>query len=160
MKKYFFITLCSLFILSAKGQLLGKETWTKITHEVTQLVIIDENVQSELERLIFSTSQDTLEHYKYFQLYVKGDANTKILEFWRSNYPYKSKNLVGFFILRGYLVFVYNELPDFLKLSKHKKKFSYTEHKLGDLLMMEDDTGCWVIEYTKPLFKLLDYPAK
>lgn len=164
MKKYFIVTLCSLFMFSAKGQQLGKETWIEITHEVKQFALINENIQNKLESLMFCTKQGTLlsdfEHYKYFHLCVKADTSCQRLEFRLSNYPYKSKNLIGFFILRGYFVFVHNELPDFLKPTGHKKIFSYTEHKLGDILMMEDDTPCWIIEYTKPSFKVLHYPAK
>lgn len=164
MKNYFIITLCCLLIFLAKGQQLGKETWTEITHEVKQLLFINENIQCELESLIFHTKQDTMlndfKRYKYFHLYVRTETSSKIFDFQLSNYPYKSKNLIGFFVLRGYLVFVHNELPDFLKSTEHTTKFSYTEHKVGNILMMEDDTGSWSIEYIKPSFKVLHYPAK
>jgi len=164
MKKYCIITLCALWMFSAKGQQLGKETWTEINHEVKQLVITNESIQYELEKLLFCTNQDTLlsvfEGYKYFHLYFKTDTVCQTLEFRLSNYPYKSKNLIGFFILREYLVFVHNELPDFLKPTEDKKKFSYTEYKLGDLIIMEDDTPCWIIEYRCSHFKVLQYPAK
>lgn len=164
MEKYIMITMCSLLILSAKGQQLGKETWKEISHEVKQLAITNENIQSELESLLFCTKQDTLlralKGYKYFHLYVREDTDCQKLEFRLSNYPYKSENLIGFFVLKGYLVFVHQELPDFLKSTEDKKKFSYTEHKLGNLIIMEDDTPCWIIEYRKPQFKVLHYPAK
>ena len=164
MKMSFLIILSVLFMFSTKGQQLGKETWTEITHEVKQLVLSNEKVQYELESLLFNINQDTVlnifREYKYFHLNVKNDTACQKLEFWLSNYPYKSEGLIGFFILKGYFVFVHDELPDFLELTEHKKKFSYIEHKLGDLVMMEDDTGCWVIEYKNRQFRLLHYPAK
>lgn len=54
------ITMCTLLILSAKGQQLGKETWKEISHEVKQLAITNENIQSDLESLLFCTKKDTL----------------------------------------------------------------------------------------------------
>jgi hypothetical protein len=152
-------------MFSIKGQQLGKETWTKIAHEVKQLVLINKKIRCELDSLLFFTKQDTLLNvvsgYKYFHLYIKGrGTGCQELEFRLSNYPYKSKNLIGFFIIRDYIVFVHNELPDFLKTTGYKKKFSYTEHKLGDLIIMEDDTPCWIIEYKNHQFKVLHYPAK
>jgi len=93
-------------------------------------------------------------------LYVKGDSDCQTLEFRLSNYPYKSENLIGFFVLKEYLVFVYQELPDFLISVGHKRKFSYIEHKLGDFVMREDDTPCWIIGYRKSQFKVLHYPSK
>jgi len=164
MKKYFIVTLSCLLGFSAKCQSLGKETWTEINHEVKQLVLTNENIQYELESLLFCTKQDTLlsvfKEYKYFHLYVKEDTDCQKLEFRLSNYPYKSKNVIGFFNLRDYSVFVNNDLPDFLIPIEDKRIFSYTEHKLGDLIMMEDDTPCWIIEYRKPQFKVLYYPGK
>lgn len=164
MKAYLMIILCNLLMFQAKGQQLGKETWTEIIHDVKQFVFINETNQDKLESLMFYTKQDTItndfERYKYFHLYVRTDASSQILDFWPSNYPYKSQNLIGFFILRGYLVFVHNELPDFLKPTEYKTKFSYTEHKVGNIIMMEDDTGGLSIEYTKPSFKILHCPAK
>lgn len=163
MKKFITITICCLVIFSTKGQQLGKETWKKIDHEVMQLVITNENIQSELGSLLFGEKDDTfldvLKRYKYFHLYVKGDSDCQILEFRLSNYPYKSENLIGFFVLREYLFFVYQELPDFLIPVGCKRKFSYTEHKLGDLVMGEDDTPGWIIGYRKSQFKVLHYPG-
>jgi len=164
MKQYFIIALSCLLIFSTKGQPLGKETWTEITHEVKQLALVSEKVQGELETLFFCTKNDTLlsvfKEYNFFHLYIKGDTNCQKLEFWLSNYPYKSKNLIGFFVLREYLVFVHDELPNFLESTEHKKIFSYTEHKLGNISMMEDDTPCWIIEYKNSQFEILHYPAK
>ncbi|HPD27200.1 MAG TPA: hypothetical protein PK673_02370 [Paludibacteraceae bacterium] len=164
MKKFITITICCLVVFSTKGQQLGKETWKKIDHEVMQLVITNENIQSELESLLFGAKNDTLlnvlKRYKYFHLYVKGDSDCQTLEFRLSNYPYKSENLIGFFVLKEYLVFVYQELPDFLISVGHKRKFSYIEHKLGDFVMREDDTPCWIIGYRKSQFKVLHYPSK
>lgn len=155
--------LCTL-IFSANGQQLGKETWTEITHEVKQLALINGKIQYELESALFYAKQDTFlrnfKEYKYFHLYVQEDTGCQKLEFRLSKYPYKSKNTIGFFILRGYFVFVNNELPDFLKPTKYKKKFSYTEHKLGNVIINEDDTPCWIIEYKKTQFNVLHYPAK
>ena len=161
MKKCLAIILCSLAFLSAKGQQLGKETWKEISHEVEQFVITNENTQSELERLLFGTKQDTLLNvftgYKYFHLYVKVNAEYQTLEFRLSNYPYKSEDLIGFFVLKGYIVFVHQELPDFLKSTGDKTIFSYIEHRIGDLIMIEDDTPCWIIEYRKSQLKVLFY---
>ena len=162
MKKYIMIILCSLLMFSVKGQQLGFgiETWGKITHEVKQLVLMNENIQYKLEGLLLCAIQDRFKkksnEYNYFHLYIKGDT----LEFRLSNYPYKCENLIGFFILREYYVFVHNELPDFLKPTEYKKRFSYMEHKLGDLIIMEDDTPCWIIEYKKSQLNLLRYPLK
>lgn len=149
-------------MFSTKGQQLGKETWKKINHNVKQLVLINEKTQCELESLLFCTKQDTcvFAKYKYFHLYVKEDTCSQNLEFRLSNYPYKSENLIGFFMLKGYFVFVHDVLLDFLKLTEDKKTFSYTEHRLGDLIIMEDDTPCWIIEYRKSQFNVLHYPAK
>jgi len=168
MKKYFIITLSILLIFLAKGQQLGKETWTDIKHEVKQLVIINEDIQSELENLLFYSTQDTLssffKDYKYFNLYVKGNTNSQKLEFWLSNYPYKSKNLIGFFALKEYFIFVNNELPDFLKPTNIKKSFSYREHRIfftpdsEGVVVNEDDTPCWIFEYKDSLFKMLYNP--
>ncbi len=164
MKKYITIIICCLVVFSTKGQQLGEETWEKISHEVEQLVITNEHLQSELESLLFCTKQDTLSNlfkgYKYFHLYVSEDANCKTLEFRLSNYPYKSENLIGYFVLKGYPVLVHNNLPDFLISRGNKKTFSYTEHRIGDLIMMEDDTPCWIIEYCQSHFKVLHYPTK
>jgi hypothetical protein len=163
MKKCFIIVLSCLLIFSTRGQQLGKETWVEITHEVKQL-LVNESIKSELESIFFCTKQDTLlsvfEEYKYFHLYVEEDTSCQKFEFCLSNYPYKSKNLIGFFILSDYLIFVHNELPDFLTPSEYKKNFSYTEHKLGDLIIMEDDTPCWIIENKNSQFRVLHYPAK
>lgn len=152
----FLIILSGLFMFLAKGQQLGKETWTEITHEVKQLELTNEKVQCELEGLLFCAKHDTLlsafKEYRYFHLYVKEDTGCQELEFRLSNYPYKSENLIGFFILKGYFVFVHNELPDFLMPTEHKKNFSYTEHKIGDLVIMEDDTPCWIVEYKNRQF--------
>lgn len=164
MKKSFMIGLLYLLFISAKGQELGKETWINVSHKVSQLILVNNKIQHELEYLLFNIEKDTLSNifkeYKYFQLYVKEDSVCQKLEFCLSNYPYKSKNIIGFFILKGYPVFVHNKLPDFLKLTECKKIFSYTEHKLGDLIIMEDDTPCWNIEYDNSQFKILHYPAK
>ena len=164
MKKYIIILICSFVVFSAKAQLLGKETWTKISHEVEQLVITNDSVQSELEKLLFCTKQDTLlsvfEGYEYFHLYVEEDTDCQTLEFRLNNYPYKSENLIGFFAMNGYLLFVHHELPDFLMSTGDKKTFTYIEHKLGSIDMMEDDTPTWIIEYKKPQLKLLHYPSK
>src|SRR5690554_1431017 len=137
MKKLFMATLCCLLMFSVKGQQFGKEAWTEITHEVKQLAFISENIQCELESLIFCTKQDTIlndfEHFKYFHMYTRSNTTeSQVFDFWPSNYPYKSKDLIGFFILRGYLVFVHNELPDILIKTDHRAKFTYTEHKVDD----------------------------
>lgn len=81
----FLIILSVLFMFSTKGQQLGKETWTEITHEVKQLVLSNEKVQYELESLLFNINQDTVlnifREYKYFHLNVKNDTACQKLEF-------------------------------------------------------------------------------
>lgn len=72
-------------MFSTKGQQLGKETWTEITHEVKQLVLSNEKVQYELESLLFNINQDTVlnifREYKYFHLNVKMILLVKSLNF-------------------------------------------------------------------------------
>ena len=165
MKKYITIIICCLAVFSTKGQQpLGEETWWKVSHEIEQFVITNENIQSELESSLFCIKQDTLlnifERWEYFHLYVSEDANCQTLEFRLSNYPYKTENQIGFFVLNGYSVFVFNKLPDFLISTGEKKTFSYTEHRIGNILMMEDDPPGWIIEYNKSHFKVLHCPGK
>ena len=135
----------------------------KIDHEVMQLVITNENIQSELESLLFGAKNDTLlnvlKRYKYFHLYVKGDSDCQTLEFRLSNYPYKSENLIGFCFERIFS-FCLPRVTRFSNISRTQRKFSYIEHKLGDFVMREDDTPCWIIGYRKSQFKVLHYPSK
>ncbi len=83
----------------------------KVSHEVRQLVITNENIQSELDSMLFRTKQNTLlsvfKKYEYLHLYVRENSDCQTLEFRLSNYPYKSENLIVFFVLNGYLVFVH-----------------------------------------------------
>ncbi len=164
MKKYIFMIMCSLVAFSTQGQQLGEVTWKKVSHEVRQLVITNENIQSELDSMLFRTKQNTLlsvfKKYEYLHLYVRENSDCQTLEFRLSNYPYKSENLIVFFVLNGYLVFVHQKLPDFLMSTGDNKKFTYTECKLGNLTMTEDDTPCWIMEYRKKQLKMLHYPTK
>ena len=61
-------------------------------------------------------------------------------------------------IRKEYIVFVHEELPIFLKTTDIKKSFSYTEWKIGNLTMREDDTPCWIVEYYDHSFIVLRDP--
>ena len=73
MKKYIFMIMCSLVAFSTQGQQLGEVTWKKVSHEVRQLVITNENIQSELDSMLFRTKQNTLlsvfKKYEYLRNY-------------------------------------------------------------------------------------------
>ena len=159
MKKIFIIVILSLSVFLAKGQRPGQIIFVNVTHELTQLVFTNEEIQNELERLLLCAKQKIpreFERYKYFNLRVRGNE----LIFALSNYPYKSFFYtagigfnIGFFVLQERIVLVHNELPDFLKPTQYKKTFSYREERMISIeagswfVLNEDDTSTWVIEY-------------
>ncbi len=155
MKRLFLLAVCSLLFLSAQGQ--------KNTQELTELVFIDENAKTTLDSLIFHQKEGEdrsgFDYFKYFRLYVNSTDNGTILEFLHSHIPYKSTDLLGFFALMNYLVFVYRELPDFLAPTANKRTFTYWQEKIifedKEIdYFSEDATGWIVIKYEKPSFKL------
>lgn len=161
MYKFFFIGLYCLCINAVVGQQRELDTWINVTHEVNQLTFEDKTIQQKLERALLGSQKefsDEFEYYRYFHLYVESDTSCQLLEFRLSNYPYKSEDLIGFFPLKQYLVFVHNELPAFLKVKDVKKSFSYTEWKIGNFTIREDDTPCWVIKYRDHSLKVLRNP--
>lgn len=161
MRKYLFIGLYCLSINTTTGLQIGTDTWINVTHEVSKLRFIDEATEQMLDKALlcpYKKDSEEFGNYQYFHLYVKSDGSRQILEFRLSNYPYKSENLIGFFHLKEYIVFVHEELPIFLKTTDIKKSFSYTEWKIGNLTMREDDTPCWIVEYYDHSFIVLRDP--
>lgn len=162
MRKYFFIGLFCLSVNSAIGLQLGLDTWINVTHEINELTFINSGMEQKLSNILIDSQKEfseEFENYQYFQLYVKSNKNCQALEFRLSNYPYKSEDLIGFVPLGEHLIFVHNELPTFLKITDIKKSFSYTEWKIGNLTMREDDTPCWIIENCDCSFKILQDPT-
>ena len=163
----------SSFLIQGQTITLGNSTWTQINHEVSELVFINEKIQRELEKLLLCAKQqipEEFEYYKYINLYIMGDISFCKLEFIMSNYPYKSGSNIGFFSLQDRLVLVHNKLPDFLTLTDNKKTFSYREHRIfltsdgasvGEgIVMNEDDTPGWIIEYKNNLLNVLYFPME
>lgn len=65
-----------------------------------------------------------------------------------SNYKYLGLNPVGYFYMNGYYFFIHDKLPNFVKLSEVKKRFSETlEVDSGFPIINEDDEPHVIIQY-------------
>lgn len=151
------------------GQLdgqLGQESWSKVTHQVKQLTVVDQNKADIIKSIILNSgASEYTEKYsksKYFHLYVTNDSICK-LNFRLSKVPYKAHSIIGCYTMGNYVVFVHNELPDYLSTTSMPSavKFTYPVRKLGDYVYIgEDDAPYWLFYYDKDNIELKDSSFK
>lgn len=153
------ITILTVTAICSIAQKYSDVTNIKYLNEVT---FVNDSVASQLEEIVFKKNPKfakDMEKYKYISIrrissggyyekkgndiyYVRDSIKPDLQQYTldMSNYKYLSLNPVGYFYMNGYYFFIHDTLPNFVKLSEVKKRFSETlKVDSGFPIINEDD---------------------